>query len=176
VLAPHECPEGSGSVESTVHRLHIDEGQRALFLWVRKILAITCAMCFDFRGIVSVVSTYTASYIVAFVDNVSLCPIPRRVASPIPFPSSSSQSDALIPLIVATGAQIVLSTRLLLNLREGYYREINGTTTEWGEVNLSGLECTPEQTEAGVVQEGREIGFAMEELTSEETREKHHES
>ena len=70
----------------------------------------------------------------------------------------------------------MLSTRLLLNLREGYYRAINGTTTEWGEVNLSGLECTPEQTEAGVVQEGHEIGFAMEELASEETRERHQES
>jgi hypothetical protein len=57
------------------------------------------------------------------------------------------------------GAQVVLSTRLLLNLREGYYREINGTTTEWGEVNLPGLEFTPEQTEAGVVREGHEIGF-----------------
>jgi hypothetical protein len=73
----------------------------------------------------------------------------------------------------------VLSTRLLLNLREGYYRAINGTTTEWGEVHLPGLEFTPEQSEqpdARVVQEGHEIGFAMEELTSEETREGHHES
>ena len=73
MLAPYEGPEGSGSVESTVHHLDFDEGQLALFLWVRKILAITCAMCFDSRGIVSVVATYTASYTVAFVDAVSLC-------------------------------------------------------------------------------------------------------
>jgi len=60
----------------------------------------------------------------------------------------------------------------LLNLREGFFKAIDGTTTEWGEVDHSGLEFT----EAGVVPEGHEIGFAMEELTSEETRERHHES